>query len=274
MQVSPARPQIQTYQTRALNPTSHARLAMTIRHPGAVGPRPGVVLVPGGRTDGQLFFGTSGVAERFARAGYVAVHFDPDGRGSSEGVEDDNGRVQQDALAAVLQATIDSPLVSRERIALVACGFGLTMATGVLIRYPDLPVRFLVDWQGLVSRDEILESLGGTVVPTAGIADERWWQERDPLAMLRLVPVGYQRVQTTPTGADAGQAAMHAIRAATHRRFGGEGIAPWTRLNGNPANQVYEGSAKPWWLSPVPAEIACLAYLLELMPPDRRWVQP
>jgi len=238
MQVSQVRPKIQTYQTRAVNPTSHARLAMTIRHPGAVGARPGVVLVPGGRTDGQLFFGTSGIAERLARAGYVSVHFDPDGRGTSEGVEDDNGRVQQDALAAVLQATIDSPLVARESVALVSCGFGLTMAAGVLIRYPDLPVRFLIDWQGPVSREEIFESLGGTVVPTTGMADERWWQERDPLAMLRLVPVGYQRVQTMPTASDAGQAAIRAIRAATHRQFGGEGIAAWTRLNGNPANQV------------------------------------
>ena len=153
----------------------------------------------------------------------------------------------------MLQATIDSPLlVARESIALVSCGFGLTMAAGVLIRYPDLPVRFLIDWQGPVSREEIAARRDGR--PDGWHCRRALVAGARPSAMLRLVPVGYQRVQTCRPLPTLGkqQFARSAPPLTDGSGAKGSSLDPAERQSRQPG---VPGRGEPWWLTPVPTEI-------------------
>ena len=89
-----------------------------------------------------------------ADKGVAIVVFDPDGRGPSEGVDDDNGHLQQDGLAAVIEYAATLAEVDESRIGLVSYSYGVTMAAGALARYPNLPVLFLIDWEGPANRND------------------------------------------------------------------------------------------------------------------------
>ena len=116
------------------NPTSGAKLFVHVARPqnwngGAL---PALVLVPGGTGPGD-----PQRADRLAQQGFIVVAFDPDGRGRSEGSEDQDGFIQQDGLAAVVQAIYNLPEVDQDNIAIVTYSYGITMGSGALARYPD-----------------------------------------------------------------------------------------------------------------------------------------
>lgn len=248
------------------NPTSGATLAVRIAAPRADGPRPALVLVPGGLASGQLYFQTSGIAAWYAQHGYVAVDFDPDGRGASGGREDQSGPIHQDGLAAVVAATAALHAVDPHRIALVSFCCGAAMAAGALARYPQLPVCLFVDWEGPADRRHIrrVTALRGRRPDR----DDDWWGEREAATLLRSVRVPYQRVQSAPDHAQPNCGhALAMLRSATAAAHGGEGASPWTRLNGNPPNTLYGPGADPQWLARLPAEVAAFTYLVELVPP-------
>lgn len=252
------------------NPSTGASLALRMVYAESDLPRPGLILVPGVLSPGSDYFGPTGVTERFARAGYVAVEFDPDGRGDSGGAEAYNGPSQQDGLAAVIDFTAGIPLVDPGRLVVASFCFGLALAVGALARHRDLPVRLLVDWEGPARREQIQR-----LAPFRNrrIEDRRgedaWWCEREPAEQISLVTVPYQRVQSDPDHAQPSvDHALELIRLATQPAYGGLGRSPWTRLNGNLPNHVYKDRAEASFLPAVPAEIAVLSYLLELVPPE------
>ena len=80
--------------------------------------------------------------------------FDPDGRGLSVGVEDYDGFIHQDGLAEIIRFSASLPEVDPERIGVISFSYGVTMAAGALARYPDLPVRFLIDMEGPADRND------------------------------------------------------------------------------------------------------------------------
>ena len=92
---------------RVTNPTTGVELFVQVARPQvAAASSPALVLVPGGRGDSSGFFESragASDAELLAEHGFVVVAFDPDGRGQSGGVEDDNGFAHQDGLAAVIR---------------------------------------------------------------------------------------------------------------------------------------------------------------------------
>src|SRR5581483_10946544 len=97
--------------------------------------------------------------------------------------------------------------------------------------------------------------------------DDAWWAEREPAAFIQEVAVPYQRVQSSPDHAQAHlEHARAMIRSATSTELGGAGRSPWTRLNGNEPNALYDVGFEPRWLPSLPAEIAVFAYLVELLP--------
>lgn len=254
---------------RVKNPASGAALAVRVRFLGGGRSKSALVLVAGGLASGDLYFGASGIAERYARRGYVVVDFDPDGRGESAGSEDYNGFVHQDGLAAVIQAAAKLPGVDAQRMALVSFCYGATMAAGALARHPQLPVRLFVDWEGLPLREHVRRASAskGWQLPVEEM-DELWWRQREAAILVRAVAVPYQRVQGCPDHLEPDATrALAMVRGATSREYGGEGISPWTRINGNPPNQLYSPAAPPTWLPQLPAEVALLPYLVELLPP-------
>lgn len=224
------------------NPTTNAKLHVQVFAPqDAAGKKyPALVLVPGGPADSNAFADDT---LRMASAGIVAVTFDPDGRGKSTGQEDYNGYKQQDGLAAVIRFVATLPEVDAQQIGVATYSYGITMGSGALARYPDLPVKFLIDWEGPAGRN--YTTTGCVANRPGGIqwqpcSDNAWWSEREAVNFIGKLRVPYQRIQSEkdhvqPTNAHA----VDMINAAI------KGGVPWVRLNDYPPNQTYDPKAPP-----------------------------
>ncbi len=232
------------------NPTSGARLYVRVIQPQGwdKGPLPTLVLVPGGTGDSSDFLGPPDRVQSIADEGFTVVVFDADGRGHSEGEEDQNGYIHQDGLAEIVRFVATLPEVDEARIGLASWSYGVTMATGALARYPDLPVRFLIDWEGPANRDDT----GGCGEDAVGhlqghpCDDEGFWREREASVFALDLRVPYQRLQSEKDHAqpDTDHAVLM-INNATAEEYGGHGKAPWTRLNDLEPNTVYAAGALP-----------------------------
>lgn len=226
------------------NPNSGARLYVQIIHPQDWGgePLPTLVLIPGGTGDGSDFLDSFRRTQAMADDGFTLVVFDPDGRGHSEGVEDDNGYIHQDGLAEVIRFAATLPEVDETQIGLVSYSYGVTMAAGALARHPDLPVRFLIDWEGPANRNDTGgcdEDLIGHLIGHP-CDDEGFWREREASTFALDLQVPYQRLQSEQDHAQPDNVhALLMIANATAEEHGGHGKAPWTRLNDLSPNTVY-----------------------------------
>jgi hypothetical protein len=256
------------------NPTSGASLLVQVTHPrGYVeGRLPALVLVPGGRGDSSGFLKSTpggSEAQQLADCGFVVIVFDPDGRGESGGTEDDNGFIHQDGLAEIIRFTAALPEVDAARIGLVSYSYGVTMATGALARYPDVPILFYIDWEGPANRNDT----GGCDADKLGhlqghpCTDEAFWSEREAATFILSIDVPYLRLQSRIDHVQPDiDHAILLIANATAEEYGGYGHSPWTRLNDLAPNRVYPEGTSPW----LPAkdlnlQIAVGGYALELL---------
>lgn len=236
-----------------VNPTSGAKLWAKVvapRDASAEKKYPAVVIVSGG-----LGFGSqdrSPMALDAASKGLIVVHFDPDGRGKSEGTEDYGGKIQQDGLLAVIRAVRKLEFV--ESVGIVSLSLGIAMAAGVLGRYPDEPISFYIDWEGPADRfyitkfDKVFDR-DAKVFGGHRTSDEEWWKEREAVRFAPAFRCPYLRIQTQKDhvhGPDFGHALLM-IEAATSQKHGGKGRSPWTRVNGaeNEPNTVYTKERPP-----------------------------
>ncbi len=249
------------------NPSSGAALKVYVTTPpqSGGGLMPALVLVPGGSGDSSSFRKPRGEAQAFAQAGYVVVVFDPDGRGQSGGQEDYNGYIQQDGLAAVIRFAATLPGVDPSRIGLVTYSYGITMGAGALARYPDLPVAFLLDWEGPANRNDTggCDGAGlGHLKQVASCSDEAFWSQREASAFIGQIRVPYQRIQSERDHVQPDN--THAIVMVNNAVNGG---VPWVRLNDLTPNQTYDPANPPAMLSEEQERILprlMLEYLAEL----------
>lgn len=232
------------------NPTSGARLFVKIIHPAdwAGESLPALVLIPGGTGDSSDFLDSARRTQPIADGGFALVVFDPDGRGHSEGVEDQNGTIHQDGLAAIIRFAANLPEVDETRIGVVSWSYGITMASGTLARHSDLPVRFLIDWEGPADRNDT----GGCDERRTGhlqghpCDDEDFWRQREASTFALDLQVPYQRLQSEEDHAQPdNEHALLMIANATAEQYGGHGKAPWTRLNDLSPNTVYAAGSPP-----------------------------
>jgi dipeptidyl aminopeptidase/acylaminoacyl peptidase len=232
------------------NPSSGARLYVQVTHPqdwdGSA--LPTLVLVPGGSGDSSRFVQPPSQAQIMADAGLTIIVFDPDGRGRSDGREDDNGYIHQDGLAAVIRSVATLAEVDAAQIGLVSYSYGITMAAGTLARHPDLPIQFLIDWEGPANRNDT----GGCDEARTGhlqghpCDDEDFWREREASTFALKLQVPYQRLQSEKDHAQPdNEHALLMMANATATEHGGHGVSPWTRLNDLTPNTVYTVSAPP-----------------------------
>lgn len=235
------------------NPTSGARLYIEILLPSdSKGQKfPTIILVPGGSGDSQDFTSRPVRTHSLLEAGYALVVFDPDGRGKSEGVEDNNGTIHQDGLAAIIAYAANLPMIDAEQMGMVTYSYGITMGSGALARHPDLPIRFLLDWEGPATRDDT----GGCDEDNLGhltdqdCADEGFWAEREAATFVKFIQVPYMRLQSQQDHVQPdNQHAILMINNATAPEYGGSGRSPWTRLNDLPENMVYSFEDPPQML--------------------------
>ena len=193
--------------------------------------------------------------------GIMTVDFAPQGRGASEGDDNHHGFVHQDDLKAIVDFVSGLSFVQKDNIGLLSYSYGVVLATGALARYPEMPVAFLIDWEGPscpgkdlqrgLANDEAWvyetirffnngrelapEELSHFLLHGGSIFDEAYWAERDASRFAADIPCPYLRVQFDQDHVQgSSKAHMIAIINAATMNSG-----QWTRCNDNPPNIIY-----------------------------------
>lgn len=205
---------------------------------------PGLVIVPGGSGAGTQF--DSGEADDIVRRGFIVMHFDPEGRGRSEGRENYNGYIHQDDLYAVILYLKSLPEVNGNNIGVFTRSYGINMGAGTLARYPELGVKYLIDWEGPSNRTQHYQDWNADgIAPDSHIpeikegkikiTDDWFWNEREASTFISKVTVDYLRIQGEidhVQGRHKGHA-IDMLNSAT------SGKSAWTRCNDNLPNILY-----------------------------------
>ncbi len=225
------------------NPTSGSRWYVRVLRPDVL-PAQAIVMVPGGVGDSSNFLTNKRDAQDLVDQGFVVVLFDPEGRGRSEGEENQNGTIGQDGLFALVTAV--EGLDDVTEVGVITLSYGITMGSGMLARYPDAPVEFLIDWEGPADRTDT----GGCDADDTGhlkdaatCDDEAFWAEREALTFIDDIRVPYLRLQTKSDHAQPDYShTMTMVNAAVAAG------SPWVRLNNETPNVTYTDVAMPMML--------------------------
>lgn len=244
-----------------LHSTAGYRLAATLVRPVSTQRCPGLVISPAIHQGSAALLGNAAVvsAAEIARLGFAVLVHDPAGRGDSWGEEDFGGPEHQDDLRVAIRALAGRPDVSGQ-VGVVALSLGLAAAAGALARWPELPVPWLLDWEGPCDR-EIITAGGTRMVPAGGhtLDDDAWWQPREAVAHARALRCGYVRLQAFPDHAQPDEL-RHARRMLEAAR---SGSAAWWQLNDHPRGSLPD---RPDWLEggPLAANRAILRKIATL----------
>ncbi len=244
-----------------LHSTAGYRLAATLVRPVSTLRCPGLVISPAIHQGSAALLGNAAVvsAAEIARLGFAVLVHDPAGRGDSWGEEDFGGPEHQDDLRVAIRALAGRPDVSGQ-VGVVALSLGLAAAAGALARWPELPVPWLLDWEGPCDR-EIITAGGTRMVPAGGhtLDDDAWWQPREAVAHARALRCGYVRLQAFPDHAQPDEL-RHARRMLEAARSGSEA---WWQLNDHPRGSLPD---RPEWLEggPLAANRAILRKIATL----------
>ena len=232
------------------NPTNGVQLFTVTFRPATAQPGvryPAIVFVPGGLGTTTSFSDANMQAQ--ADLGFVAVKFDPDGRGQSTNggtytFEDFGGYIQQDGLHAVLKYVAGRVDVDANNIHIQSRSFGVTMSAGAIARYPHTPqVKSLVEWEGPADRSDTASFTGHDV------NDNGWWFEHEPINFLHQFRGDFIAVQSLVDHVQPDH--LHTIKLnnrAVMQSSGGTGRARFARVNGatgagsNAANQAFTGT--------------------------------
>jgi hypothetical protein len=252
-----------------------------------------VVMIPGGIGPGRLdAHGTE--ATILAESGMVVVCFNAEGRVSdhpediaSEGTEDFNGFRHQDGLAEILQYVIDLDYVIPDNVGIRSQSYGITMAAGCAGRYPEIPVKYIVDGEGpsnsfvtahepwalysppshpFHNRPEHVHELFGhySTYRDASSENQAFWAEREADKFIGAFRGRYLRLQAEwdhaqPPSEPAEIPTFHqppvwwqCKHAADTVNAAVTGGVPWVRVNlaeqGNLINATYDTDNQPVYL--------------------------
>ncbi len=217
------------------------QLSGRITRPDTEARAPGLVVSPAihqGRAELERMGGPV-TADELASVGYTVLTFDPAGRGDSWGEEDFGGPEHQDDLRRAVEHLAR---VTGGPVGVLSLSLGLAAAVGALARHPDLPVRWLVDWEGPCDRETI--TAGGTRMdPAAGhrLDDEDYWHSREAVRHVPKLRCGYVRMQALPDHAQP----LELRHAERMMRTVQTGSLPWFQLNDHPRGSV---PSRPTWL--------------------------
>ncbi len=197
-------------------------------------PLPTIVLVPGGGGDSRKFEDKRNSAQDLANDGYVVITFDPLGHNNSEGADDFYGYADQDGLNELINS-LDS-----KHIGLVTYSYGITMGSGMLARYPDSPVEFLIDYEGPADRTDTggCDASKTGHIKTEDCNDEEYWKEREAVTFLKEIEVPYHRIQSNKDHAQPDF--EHTLKLMNSAL---ESNSDWVKINDGELNAVYEAQA-------------------------------
>ncbi|MBN1318533.1 MAG: hypothetical protein JXA42_23840 [Anaerolineales bacterium] len=236
---------------------------------------PAVVFVPGGINPGRVDVNRQD-AKLLAGAGMVVVGFNAEGRVEpkvkddirSEGEEDYNGYRQQDGLCKLVEYVMGLDNVITYNVGLRTTSYGITMGAGCAGRYPEIPIKYIVDEEGPsdsfvtchgprylageLDRYEIARSTFGRLATWQDDSPENlaWWEEREAVNFIGNFRGYYLRLQAEwdhaqppdseeevsvytypdgwPDGGPAWWQNKHTTDMVNAAVWGG---APWVRVN-------------------------------------------
>jgi len=261
------------------NPTNGVRQSVRLHEPTSLEKTlfPVVILVPGGITNGRQF--DEAPSEEFSDADYLAaqgvivVTYSPLGTEENDTVPfDHQGYADQDGLAAIVTAAKQLTNADVTQIGVASFSYGITGAAGALSRYPDLGVKFLVDWEGPSSRTYTTvgcresspkaESKEDNRFTSVSCDDETYWAEREAVTMIGTAAIQYYvRVQTIEDHVQSTYGhTLEMVSAAV-------GNIPWVRVNSGEVNAMYETDDTVPVVSTGPSYFTSygLPYILELI---------
>lgn len=215
-----------------------ARIYAHVHKPESKGPHPGVVIVPGAKSAGTDYDRPAGflIAADIARAGFAVIHYDPAGRGRTEGVEDFWGVRHQEELKYVVEAFAKEANVDGGNIGLFSFSIGIVIATGSLARFKIPDVKYLFDWEGPSNRFNATKSENFNRILERPVTDDYFWDTREACNYIKDIECGYFRYQGEydhVQGAYRGHA-VELLNGATN------GKALWTQCNDNPLNTLFD----------------------------------
>jgi hypothetical protein len=209
-----------------------------IHRPTAEGEYPGVVIVPGALSPGTTYdSGTELTAKDIAACGCVVLHYDPSGRGKSNGREDFWGVNHQRELAFVIDTFSRDAGVMADNIGLFSFSIGIAIAVGALARFVTTDVAYLYDWEGPSNRFNITKNNTHKPLLRFPTSDRAFWNEREPRRFIDKITCSYFRYQAMRDHMQ-GSYKGHAIELVN---LAAEGQARWTRVNDNPPDIIYNG---------------------------------
>ncbi|HTW93076.1 MAG TPA: hypothetical protein VMH22_15405, partial [bacterium] len=181
---------------RIVNPSSGCTLYVHIHRPAYAGPDdpvPGIIFVPGGTGYGSSLDSTS-MPDDIASDGFAFLHFDPDGRGKSSAYpENYDGYINQDGMHVCESLLASRDYVDTSRLGVYTRTYGITMGSGMIKRYAEPHIKFLLDFEGPADRSQMCLDSGGFVPVPAD--SEAFWQEREAGRFMKQVPCAYLRIQ-------------------------------------------------------------------------------
>ncbi len=223
---------------RWIDLSSGGRLYAHLHSPEGDGPFPGVIIVPGGGSPGTDYdtAGPHPRAKDMAAMGFSVLHYDPSGRGKSDGVEDHWGPAAQAELCEVVRHALLEPRMDPDRLGIVSFSIGIITASGALARHAIPEVRYLFDWEGpsnrrVATRDDTHPPLAA--FPTS---DEAFWREREACRFVPDIHCAYFRYQAEVDHVQ-GRNLEHAVELVN---LATRGKARWTRINDNPRNLILD----------------------------------
>lgn len=218
---------------------SGRKLYCHIHSPLGQGSFPGVVLVPGGGDAGSCFDKWRALikADDIASQGFIAVHFDPSGRGRSKGEEDYWGERHQEDFRNVLDYLFEHPDVDKENIGILSLSIGITIVAGALAEYEKTDrLKYVFDWEG--PSNKFITTLNDThpVLKDYPTSNNRFWEKREAKNFIGQIKCGYFRYQGEIDHVQ-GSFKGHAIEMLD---LAHNGCAAWTRCNDNPPDIYYD----------------------------------
>lgn len=227
-----------------LHSTAGYKLAAQLIRPKGAGPLPGLVVSPAIHQGIEALSGRGAVVDgaELASLGFAVLLHDPAGRGASWGEEDFGGPEHQDDVRVCVRSLAANPACTG-RVGLLSLSLGVAAAVGAAARWPELPIDWLVDWEGPCDR-EIITAGGTRLEPAAGhpLDDDDYWASREAVRGVTWLRCGYLRLQAFPDHAQP-EELRHARRMV---HAAARGPARFVQLNDHPMGQV---PARPDWLA-------------------------
>jgi hypothetical protein len=133
----------------------------------------------------------------------------------SDGTEDYNGFRQQDGVCAIVQYVMDLPYVLADNVGITTHSYGITMGAGCAGRYPEIPIKYIVDGEGppysfvtchgprflagdMEKYDFVKESFGREATwQDSSPENLDWWAEREAINFIGSFRGYYLRLQAT-----------------------------------------------------------------------------